>query len=125
MRRLPLLLAIVLFASVACGGKPRGSARLEGRWRGVRAEGVEAGVQMQANVFATGTEIIAKGDQISITTPAAKGLTAKYTVEKDDKASLVIRTDKDAATETFAFGDDPTQMTWRVDERKSIVFKKQ
>lgn len=125
MRRLAVFVAVMVVASVACGGKPRGSTRLEGRWRGVRAEGVDPGVQTQANVFAIGTEIIAKGDQISITTPAAKGLTAKYTVEKDDKASLVIRTDKDAATETFAFGDDPTHMTWRVDERKSIVFKKQ
>jgi hypothetical protein len=127
MRRLVLFFSVVfftLFSTTACGSKSKGSPRLEGRWRGLRAEGVDPTVQLQANAFATATEIVAKGDQISITTPAAKSVTAKYSVEKDDKTSLVIRTDKDAATETFAFEDDPTQMKWRVDERKSIVFKK-
>lgn len=125
MRRFALLLSAVTVMTAACGGKSKGSPRLEGRWRGVRAEGVDPAYQAQANVFAMGTEIVAKGDQISITTPAAKDVTAKYTVEKDEKTSIVIRTDKDAAIETFAFEDDPTQMRWRVDERKSIIFKKQ
>jgi hypothetical protein len=125
MRRLALFLCVLCVATSGCGPKSRGSSRLEGHWRGLRAEGVDPAVQTQANVFATQTEIVAKGDQISITTPAAKNVSAKYSVEKDDKSSLVIRTDKDGSSETFAFEDDPTQMKWRVDERKSIVFKKQ
>ena len=35
----------------------------------------------------------------------------------------VIHTDKDYSSETFVF-TDPKTMQWRVDERRSIVFKK-
>lgn len=119
----PTALLCLLSLLLAC--KAGGSPKLEGKWKGVRAEGVSAETQAQADTFATATEIVAKGDQISITTPGAKAISAKYTVERDDKSSLVIRTDKDQTTETFAFGDDPKQMTWRVDEQKSIVFKKE
>jgi len=126
MRQLVVACLFFSFAALAigaagCGSK--GSPRLEGHWKGTRAEGVAPPTNGMANEFAKSTEIKVKGNQISITTPAAKNLTATYVVEKDDKTTVVIKTDKDGSSETFTFDNDGT-MTWKVDERKSIVFSK-
>src|SRR5262249_38626312 len=65
------LARLVLLASlVACGHS--GSARLEGRWKGARADGVTPDVQTAANAFATDTEIDVKGDAITVSTPHDK-----------------------------------------------------
>src|SRR5712675_2403095 len=69
MRKLVAAVALVVLAS---GCKHPGSAKLEGRWRGMKADGVPADQQINGNVFATATEIIAKGDQIAVTTPVGK-----------------------------------------------------
>jgi hypothetical protein len=124
-----LVLAIALAAALgasAASCKSSGSAKLEGRWRGQRADGVVPEMQPQANAFAAGTEIIAKGDQIAISTPAGKHPQSTYAVDSEDKGSVVIHTEKDGATarETFTFSDDGKTMTWRVDANRTIVFTK-
>ena len=105
------------------GCKHPGSQKLEGHWKGQNAMGVAPEHQINANVYATGTEIVARGNQISISTPAAKNVTATYFVDKEDATSLVIHTDKDNTSETFIF-TDPKTMQWKVDDRRAIVFKK-
>jgi hypothetical protein len=105
------------------GCKHPGSQKLEGHWKGQNALGVSPEHQINANVYATGTEIVARGNQISISTPAAKNVTATYVVDKEDATSLVIHTDKDNSSETFLF-TDPKTMQWKVDDRRVIVFKK-
>lgn len=123
-----LVFAFVLCASAgalaAC--KPQGSAKLEGRWRGVRAEGVPTETQAQANTFALGTEIIAKGDQIVIATPAGRNPQSTYVVDAEDKTAVTIHTDKDGvnARETFTFASDGKTMSWKIDDRRAIVFQK-
>jgi hypothetical protein len=119
----PLVLTLLIAASVAFGCKHPGSQKLEGHWKGQTALGVAPEHQINANVYATGTEIIARGNQISISTPAAKNVTATYFVDKEDATSLVIHTDKDNSSETFLF-TDPKTMQWKVDDRRVIVFKK-
>jgi hypothetical protein len=120
----PLVLAFVLVAASASAGcKHPGSQKLEGHWKGQTAIGVSPEHQISANVYATGTEIIARGNQISISTPAAKNVTATYVVDKEDATSLVIHTDKDTTSESFVFTDAKT-MQWKVDERRIIVFKR-
>jgi hypothetical protein len=116
-----LSFAFVAIVAMGCGGK--GSPKLEGHWKGTRADGVAPPNDGMANEFAKTTEITVRGNQISITTPAAKNVNATYVVEKDDKTTVVIKTDKDNASETFTFENDGT-MTWKVDEKKSIVFTK-
>jgi hypothetical protein len=118
MRNLILALAI---AFVAC--KPAGSSKLEGRWRGSRAEGVSAEATEAANAFAKSTEIIAKGNQIAVSTPATKQQ-ATYFVEAEDKSSVVIHTDKDGpdAKETFIVAEDGQTMTWRLGDGRAILF---
>lgn len=122
VRRIVLALAILGLA--AC--KHSGSAKLEGRWRGTRAEGVPPTVQEAANTFATQTEIVARGNLLTITTPGSKGPQATFTVDDENKTTLVVHTDKDglANKETFAFTDDGRTMTWRLGEGRSIVFTK-
>ena len=117
-----MLLTLFSAGSTAACKHP-GSAKLEGRWRGQRAAGVPAEAQASADAFAIGSEIVAKGNQITISTPAAKNVTATYFVDKEEPTGLVIHTDKDVSSETLVFVD-PKTMTWKVDERRSIVFKK-
>jgi hypothetical protein len=114
-------------AILAAACKHPGSTKLEGRWKGVRAEGVSAERQHDANTFAVGTQISAKGNVITITTPQGKPQQGTYFVDDENKTTLVIHTDKDgpAAKETFAFGDDGKTMTWRIGEGRTIVFEKQ
>jgi hypothetical protein len=120
--RASLLCALATLA-LACGGD--GSARLQGRWRGVRADGVSSDALAAANAFAVGTELEIKGDSITVTTPKDRQ-SGKYKVVKQDKATLVITTDKDgpADPQTFTFVDDKT-VRWAVLEGKSILFSKQ
>jgi len=118
------VLALVILGVAAC--KRSGSAKLEGRWRGTRAEGVTPTVQEAANTFATQTEIVARGNLITITTPGSKGQQATFTVDDENKTTLVVHTDKDglANKETFAFSDEGRTMTWRLGEGRTIVFTK-
>ena len=110
-------MAFLVLVIAGCGGK--GSAKLEGHWKGQSAEGVDGPAANSAAAFAVQTEIFAKGNQITISTPASKS-TGTYTVESEDKTGLVIKPEKDAA-ETFTFTDANT-MSWRVDQNRSIVF---
>ncbi|MBX3186143.1 MAG: hypothetical protein KF819_03970 [Labilithrix sp.] len=126
MRTLHTLLFGTMLAVSAAACKHPGSAKLEGHWKGTRADGVPPGVQDAANSFALGTEIIVKGNQITVTTPAAKGQTSTYVVDDENKTTVVLHTEKDGpnAKETFALGEDGKTMTWRLGEGRTIVFQK-
>lgn len=123
MRR---LLFVVAIAAVSVGCKRSGSAKLEGHWRGTRADGVEASAQDAANAFATRTEITAHGSSITVSTPQSKGQPGTYVVDDENKTTLVLHTDKDGPTsrETFSFTEDGKTMTWRLGEGRTIVFQK-
>ncbi len=109
-------------ATLACGHR---ASRLEGRWHGVRAEGVAAEMQSAANTFASGMELDVKGDRLTVTTPKEKQ-TGRYTIIRDEGRSLAIATDKDGPGDphTFTFFD-PDTMKWAVGEGKTIVFARQ
>ncbi len=118
-------LAGALLAAAAAGCHGDGAPRLQGHWRGVRAEGVSVESIAAANAFATGTELEVKGDSITITTPKDKQ-SGRYKVVRQDKTTLVVTTDKDGPDDpqTFTFVDDKT-VRWAVVEGKAIVFSKQ
>lgn len=129
MRKLVLALTIGLtsaMAMAAIGCKHPGSAKLEGRWKGVRADGVGPAVQDAANAFATQTEITARGNVITVSTPQSKGQQGTYVVDDENKTTVVLHTDKDgpANKETFGFSEDGKTMTWRLGEGRTIVFQK-
>ena len=116
-----LVLALAIAGSIGC--KHPGS-RLEGHWKGTRAEGVAPAAQDAANAFATQTEIVAKGTTISITTPGAKPQTATFVVDSESGSTIVVHTDKDgtANKETFVFADEGKTMVWRMGEGRTITF---
>jgi hypothetical protein len=123
MRKLVLSMALLVVSLAAC--KPQGSSKLEGRWRGTKAEGTAAEVTIATNAFATSTEIIAKGNQIAVSSPGGQQQ-ATYFVDAEDKGTVVIHTDKDGATskETFTFGDDGKTMIWRMGDGKTLHFQR-
>lgn len=124
MRKLALA-ALLLFSPVlASGCKHSGSQKLEGRWRGLKAEGVPDSAQVSANSFATSSEIVAQGNQITINTPGGRQPAATYTVDKEDATTVVIRTDRDGTPETFTFNAKADEMVWKIDATRSITFKK-
>ena len=120
--RAPLLAALAL-GLLACGGG--GSKRLQGKWHGLRAEGVAVASQAAANAFATGMTLDVSGDSITVTTPHDKQ-SGRYKVVREDKATLVLTTDKDGPKEpqTFTFVDDKT-IKWLVMDGEQIVLGKQ
>lgn len=128
MREAPLShrLTTVAFLAVliALTGCRRGSAKLEGRWKGVRAEGVDPAAAAKAELFAGSTEIVAIGDKIAIQTPNGRSPTSTYTIDKEDATTLVIHTDRDPNAETFTFNEKADTMVWRIDETRRIWFKK-
>jgi hypothetical protein len=114
------LVFAVLLVAIGC---KHPTSKLEGRWRGLKADGVPDGVLLQANAFATATEIIAAGNQIAIITPAGRNPPANYVVDKEDATTVVIHTDRDGNAETFTF-DRADTMVWKIDAQRSITFKK-
>lgn len=122
-RRLALVSLLAATVCVACGGG--GSKRLQGTWKGVRAEGVGDAAKTAANAFAAGMKVEVKGDAITVTTPKDKQ-SGHYKVVTDDKTRVVITTDKDGPTEpqTFTFADEKT-MSWAVAAGQTIVFARQ
>jgi hypothetical protein len=117
------LLAACAGGAAACGRS--GAARLEGHWHGVRAEGVSGDAQAAANSFASAMELDVKGDSITVSTSKDKQ-SGHYRIVREDKASVVVTTEKDGPDEpqTFTFVDAKT-MKWSVLEGKSIVFVRQ
>jgi hypothetical protein len=120
------MLRWVPFAIVAVGlAACKHPSRLEGHWKGTRAEGVSGDVQAQANQFAAAMELEVKGDQIKVTTPR-ESQTGTFKVVKDENSTLVITTDKDGpeSRESFTFVNDRT-MKWMVMDGKTIVFERE
>jgi hypothetical protein len=115
-----LVLAFLVLAACA---KHTGSQKLEGHWRGQKADGVPDTAQVPANTFAAATEIFAQGNQIAIQTPAGRPPAATYTIDKEDANTLVIHTDRDG-TETFSFNAQGNVMVWKIDAQRSITFVK-
>jgi hypothetical protein len=113
---------LALTVSACKGG---GSAKLEGHWRGTRAEGVRAEVTEPADRFASETEIIAKGNQIAVSTSGKKHQSS-YVVDSDDKNTVVIHTEADGANakETFVVAEDGKTMVWKLGDGRAIHFTK-
>jgi hypothetical protein len=119
-----VLVGLVVAAMlVACKGGS--GAKLEGRWRGIKAMGVPADQLGAANLFASAMELEFKGEQVSVHTGSDKQ-SAKFKVVKDDKTQVTITTDQDGPDDPqiFTFTDDHT-MTWAIAPGKSIQFQKE
>jgi hypothetical protein len=116
--------AVAAILSIACR-TPASSAELEGRWIGVRAEGVSAEARSAANAFATNTELEFRRNEITVAT-AKQTQSGRYQLLREDPNAVVIATDLDgpAHPQTFVFAGDET-MRWMLPEGKAIVFAKE
>jgi hypothetical protein len=116
--------ALAAILSIACHA-PASSAELEGRWIGVRAEGVSAEALSAANAFATNTELEFRRNEITVAT-AKQTQSGRYQLLREDPNAVVIATDLDgpAHPQTFVFAGDET-MRWMLPEGKAIVFAKE
>jgi major membrane immunogen (membrane-anchored lipoprotein) len=112
------LVAVVLLA--ACH---KGSAKLQGHWKGTRTDGVAAEVRAQADKWAGQVDIEFKGDVMTVTTPNGTA-SSKYKVAREDKGSITIITDADGTEETLAFESDTT-LKWTALPGKTITLTKQ
>jgi hypothetical protein len=117
-------LSLCIVIALVAGCKRSGSQRLEGRWHGRKADGVPETSQAAADAFANGTDLIAHGNQIAIYTPAGRPTQAVYKVDKEDPTTLVIHTELDNTTETFALDATSDTLTWKIDPAHSITFKR-
>ncbi|MGH7326948.1 MAG: hypothetical protein ACREJX_01230 [Polyangiaceae bacterium] len=66
MKRAALLAILLALTACLAGCKKAGSPRLEGKWRGSKAEGVVPSAQQAANQFAMDTEIHFEGDTFTL-----------------------------------------------------------
>ena len=119
-------IAILLALIASFGGcKKAGSPRLEGKWRGSKAEGILPSAQQAANQFAMDTELTFEGDTVTVHTNDGKQ-TAKYKVVREDKRSIIIETDRDGPNDpqTFTFDSDRA-MRWQIMPGKTLSFAKE
>lgn len=117
-RALALVVAVVLLS--ACH---KGSAKLQGKWKGTRTDGVGAEVQAQADRWAGQVQIEFKGDVMTVTTPTGAA-SSRYKVTHEDKGSVKIVTDADGSEESLAFESDST-MKWTAMPGKTITLAKE
>jgi hypothetical protein len=123
MRRAAFVVLTLLLTLSACKGG--GSAKLEGHWRGTRAEGVRPEITEPANRLASEIEILAKGNQIAVST-SGKKQQSSYVVDSEDKSTVVIHTEADGAKakETFVVAEDGKTMVWKLGDGRTIHFTK-
>jgi hypothetical protein len=117
-------IAAAAISALACHAQA-GSARLEGRWTGVRVEGVTPESLSAATAFATATQLEFRQTDITITT-AKETQIGRYQLLREEPNTVVIATDLDgpAHPQTFVFAGDET-MRWMLPEAKAIVFAKE
>ncbi len=121
VKRAALVTLILLLAGCHKGGSPR----LEGKWRGAKAEGILPASQAAANQFAMDTEVEFAGNQVTVRTPSSKQAD-KYKVVREDKRSIMIQTDKDGPNDlqTFTF-DTERAMRWQILPGMTVSFLKE
>jgi hypothetical protein len=106
---------------LGCGGK--GKARLEGTWRGQKAEGAD--IQASASDFAKQTTLEFKADQLTIRLPSGS-VASKYAIKKEDGNALTLTTEKDGADDPQVFTFvDPKTLKWAPLPGTTLVFAKQ
>jgi hypothetical protein len=121
MLKITLLALTVLSAGCQKGN----AAKLEGRWRGIKATGVPSDKLTSANLFASKMELEFHGEQVSVHNGDDKQ-SSKFHVVQDDKDGVVIVTDVDGPTDKqrFTFTDDRT-IEWAVLPTTTIQFAKE
>lgn len=110
---------------LACGACHNDrSTRLEGRWRGLYAEGVAADAQGRANAFARSVEIVAHGREVTLTYPGTT-VSGHVRLVHVDKHEIGLVADKDGLGEVdrFTFQGERTAR-WIMGPHQTIVLER-
>jgi hypothetical protein len=120
--RMDRRVAFALVSMIAVGCNKGSAAKLEGRWRGVKATGVTSDQISAANLFASKMELEFHGEQVSVHTGDEKQ-SSHFKVARDDKGTVVIITDADGPgdPQTFTLADEKT-LDWAITPDKTIQF---
>jgi hypothetical protein len=113
--------AVVLGMALACTGA--GSARLQGQWHGVRAEGVAPEVAASANAFASSLSIDVHGASMTVVQGSHRQ-SGRYRVARDEASEVVVVTDADGPLEPHTFVLAGDTMRWEILPGKTIVFRR-
>jgi hypothetical protein len=119
--------AAAALAAIAC--RTPSESRLEGRWVGVRAEGVAADALPAADAFAKDLKLDFRGDILTATSSKGTQI-GVFHVVREDGGTIVIITERDGPEhpETFVVKgetSDDESMRWLLPESgtaRAIVF---
>jgi hypothetical protein len=117
-----LVAAAAIGAALMASCRSPGSARMQGRWQGQRAEGTGAEAQAVANAFAAAMRIEVKSDVMTVISGRDRQV-GRYRVVAEHDDTVVVTTDRDGPEypATFRFSGDDT-MSWTAVDGKTIVF---
>jgi hypothetical protein len=115
-----------VFVGIPGCGHPAARA-LEGRWFGDSVENFEPGDVALATGWARGASMEFSGSTVTVAIPAEDPRKGRFEVESAHSGDIVlaIRDDKGALARTRLTMDGDRYMKWHVDERRSVVLRRE
>jgi hypothetical protein len=115
-----------LFSAVSGCGHPAARA-LEGRWFGDSVENFDSGDMALATGWARGASMEFSGSTVTVAIPAEDPRKGRFEVESAHSGDIVlaIRDEKGATARTRLTMDGDRYLKWHVDERRSIVLRRE
>lgn len=115
-----------LFLGLSGCGHPAARA-LEGRWFGDSVENFEPGDVALATGWARGASMEFSGSTVTVAIPAEDPRKGRFEVESAHSGDLVlaIRDEKGALARTRLTMDGDRYLKWHVDERRTVVLRRE
>ena len=119
-------LLVIATVSLAGCGHPVQRA-LDGRWFGESVENFEPSDLAAATGWARGTSLEFSGSSLTVAIPAEDPRKGRYNVESahDGDVVLAIRDTKGSVTRTRFTLDGDHFLKWHVDDRRSVVMRRE
>lgn len=116
---------VALVAFTGCGHPAQRA--LEGRWFGESVENFDPADVAGATGWARGASLEFSGGSVTVAIPAEDPRKGKYEVESAHESTLIlaVRDDKGAVQRTRLSLDGDRYLKWHVDERRSVVLRRE
>ena len=115
----------VLMLATGCGHPAQRA--LQGRWFGASVENFDPGEVAPATGWARGASLEFSGSTITVAIPAEDPRKGRYEVESAHGGELVlaVHDERGATSRTRLSLDGDRYLKWRVDERRSVVLRRE